>query len=206
MEKTIFLFRRKEGVRRSEFAKHYIERHAPLGARLTRCLMGYTVNLVESEGGPDAVTEHWVPSAMDLLTPSRAYATAEEFQRVLTDDRSFIGDFELYVVTEEELVIAAEPLATPLGRETPEAKAVWMYGDAGALPPPPRARRVIDNRVSRKLVYRGHEGWEAAASDIAIIRMAWAAGFDQFGASLSEALRLREYRFIAAPPAVPIFR
>ena len=200
MEKTVFLFQRKEGMRRSEFSEYYIQHHAPLGARLTRCLMGYTVNLVESEGGPDALTEHWVPAAMDLLTPSRAYATREEFEQVFADDRSFIGDFELYVVTEEEYVISAEPLDTPLGQETPEAKAVWMHSDAGTLAPPPGARRVIDNRVSHRLVYKGNEGWETLPSDVVMIRMAWASDFDKFGATLSEALRLREYRFIAAPP------
>lgn len=195
MEKTIFLFRRKDGLSRSEFGKHYIEVHAPLGARLTRCLLGYSVNLVESDGGPDAVTEHWVASAMDLVTPSRAYATTEDFQRVFTDDRSFIGEFELYVVVEETHVVPA----APLGRVTPEAKAVWMYGDANLVPSPPdSARRVVDNRVSHKLVYN-NESWETVATDIAVVRMAWAADLDKFGAGPSDALIVSEYRYIAAP-------
>ena len=200
MEKTIFLFRRKEGTSRAEFGEHYIQVHAPLGAHLTRCLLGYTVNLVEGEDGPDAITEHWVPAAMDLLTPSIAYASMEDFEKVFTDDRSFIGDFELYVVTDETDVVAADPLDSPLRQETGEAKAVWFYRHADDVPPPPPgARRVIDNHVGRKLAYRDDEGWEVLAPDCAVIRFAWGPDLDKSEASLSGATMVTEFRFIAAP-------
>lgn len=200
MEKTIFLFRRKDGVSRAEFDEHYIQVHAPLGKRLTRCLLGYTVNLVQNRERPDSVTEHWVPAAMDILTPSKAYASMEDFQQVFTDDRSFIGDMDLYVVESEEHVVAAEPLDSPLGQETCEAKAIWFYEkDSDVPPPPPGARRVIDNHVSRKMVYQNDGNWDSLAPGIAVIRMAWAPDFDRFGADLADAIRVREYRFIPAP-------
>lgn len=200
MEKTIFLFRRKDGVSRDEFAQHYIQVHAPLGKRLTRCLLGYTVNLVQNRESPDSVTEHWVPDAMDILTPSKAYASMQDFEQVFTDDRSFIGDMDLYVAGKEEHVVAAEPLDAPLGQETGEAKAIWFYKGSGDVPPPPPgARRVIDNHISRKMVYRNDGHWDSLAPDISVIRMAWAPDFESFGVDLTDAVKVREYRFIPAP-------
>ena len=55
MEKTIFLFQRHRDRTRDNFARHYINAHAPLGAKLTRSLLGYTVNLVENSRAPDAL-------------------------------------------------------------------------------------------------------------------------------------------------------
>ena len=76
MQKSIFLFRRKPDRSPDNFDHHYINNHAVLGKRLTRCLRGYTVNLLGGEGYPAAVTEHWVPSVMDLLTPAIAVCSA----------------------------------------------------------------------------------------------------------------------------------
>jgi hypothetical protein len=199
MEKTIFLFRRHKARSPDNFAAHYIGNHAPLGARLTRCLRGYTVNIVDGEGGPDAITEHWVDRASDLLTPEIAYATTADFQAVVADDRSlFDGMAELYVAV-EEIVHGGAPLDVPLAAPTPETKVVWFFADADAAPPiPAAARRVVDNRIGYRLVFT-ERGREKVASEIGLIRMAWGPGLPGSGPDLAKGTVVREYRFIAAP-------
>jgi hypothetical protein len=54
MDKLLFFFRRKDGLTRAEFHRHYLEQHAPLGLRVTMTMAGYTVNLVDSESEVDA--------------------------------------------------------------------------------------------------------------------------------------------------------
>ena len=198
MEKTIFLFTRKASRTRGNFNEHYINHHAPLGARLTRVLIGYTVNLVLNKEWPDAVTEHWVPAAMDIVTPSIAYATPEDFEAVLTDDQSLFDAFELYVVRAEKELTPLAVLDHPREEARPETKLLWMYTDAEALPPSPsRARRAVDNFVSHKLVYKGGTEWEKAPSDVAVFRMAWGPNLDTV--SSGECLILEEHPQIAAP-------
>lgn len=209
MEKTIFLMRRNDARTNADFAEHYLHHHAILGKTLTSpsVLLGYTVNIVlrGSAGAPDALTEHWLPRAIDLLTPSIAYASKEDFRRLLADDQSLFSGFDLYVISNEKVVVPGKPLDSPLGEKTPEAKTVLMYSDASHLPPPPPgARRVIDNIVSHKLVYANvNYGqmnipfWEVAPSDIAVFRMVWAKDH-----SVSDGMRglaLDEYREIPAP-------
>ena len=200
MEKTIFLFRRKASRSRDDFKQHYIHAHAPLGARLTRCLLGYTVNIVATEGGPDAVTEHWLPKATDLLTPTVAYATPEDFQQVVADDRTLFDGFGLYVVDRETYVVPGAPLDGPLGQATPEAKIVWFYRDADQAPPPPAgARRVVDNRVRCKLVFTEDGARAEVAPEFALIRMAWAPDLAQLGAAAHDALVVEEHRMLTPP-------
>lgn len=200
MEKTIFLFRRKASRSPADFKQHYVRAHAPLGARLTRCLLGYTVNIAQTEGGPDAVTEHWLPRAMDLLTPDVAYATREDFQQVVDDDRTLFDGFELYVVDRETCVVPGDPPAAPLGEASPGVKAVWLLADAGQAPPPPAgARRVVDNRVRCKLVFAADGARIEAPAEFALIRMAWAADLASLGAAAADALVVEEYRFLPAP-------
>ena len=199
MEKTIFLFHRKKERSPEDFARHYIEQHAPLGARLTRCLLGYTVNIVQTEAGPDAITEHWLPAAQDLLTPGKAYATRQDFEAVVADDRSLFDGFELYVVVKETYPVPAQPLDAPLAQMTPETKLVWMYSDAKAAPSPPAgARRVVDNHLGYKLVYEG-TARKKVAPEFQLIRMAWASSLDRIGSAASNAIIVKEYRFIPAP-------
>jgi hypothetical protein len=198
MEKTIFLFQRHRDRTREDFARHYINAHAPLGARLTRSLLGYTVNLVENEPGPDAITEHWLAKATDLLTPDIAYATREDFDAVVADDRTLFSDSVLHVVVAETYPITAELKAAPLGTQTPEIKAIWLYADASKAPPPPTgARRVVDNRVGYKLVFENGKR-NQVAPDYELIRMAWADNKTAFG-DTANAIIVKEYRFITAP-------
>jgi len=63
MEKTIFLFRKHRDRSAADFARHYIHNHAPLGGRLTRCLLGYTVNIVDRTGGADVALAAAAPGA-----------------------------------------------------------------------------------------------------------------------------------------------
>ena len=199
MEKTIFLFTRHPGRTPADFAEHYITHHAVLGRTLTRCLTGYAVNLNEGEGWPDAVTEHWCPSAMDLLTPLKAYATMADFETVLADDRTMFAGFALYVVDREVEVVAAEPLPFVVGEETGECKTVSMLASADALPPPPPgARRVVDSHVSYRLAYdEALRRMAPVPSDIAVFRMAW--GPDGAALGGEDSLLVREYRQIAPP-------
>jgi hypothetical protein len=199
MEKTIFLFKRHKNRDREDFAHHYVTNHAPLGTRLTRCLLGYSVNIVERDCEYDAITEHWVSLASDLLTPEIAYATPEDFEAVVRDDRTLFDGSDLYVATKETYPVPGEPLASPLGAQTPEAKLIWFYGDAAAAPPPPpAARRVVDNHIGYKLVWKP-EGRLSIAPDIRLIRMAWGASVEAFGADTTAAIVVREHCFIAPP-------
>ena len=199
MEKTIFLFKRHKDRSREDFAHHYINNHAPLGARLTRCLLGYTVNIVDNNNGPDAITEHWLGAAMDLLTPDIAYATREDFNAVVADDRTLFDGFSLYVVVEETYPISAEPRHAALGSKTPESKLVWLYPNAKVAPPPPTgARRVVDNRVGYKLAYVNGIRTQVAP-DVELIRMAWFSSADALGQQAADAVKVSEYCFIRAP-------
>ncbi|HKT84744.1 MAG TPA: hypothetical protein VJQ77_01515 [Novosphingobium sp.] len=199
MEKSIFFFRRKPDRTPEDFAHHYITNHAPLGKRLTQGLRGYTVNIINTDGFPAAVTEHWVPDVMHLLTPSRAYASAEDFNQVLQDDQSLFSGFDLYVVTQERTVVPGPTIDSPLEQRTPGTKLIWTYADAGNLPPPASsAYRVVDNLVSHKLVLTDSYDWEVADAGFEIIRMAWTVD-DDLGKEASGALSAAEYRFIAAP-------
>ena len=199
MEKSIFFFRRKPDRTPANFAHHYITNHAPLGKRLTRCLRGYTVNIVDTDGFPAAVTEHWVPAVMDILTPSIAYASDEDFMTVVEDDQTLFSGFDLYVVTQERVVLPGD-IDAPLEQRTPGVKLISTHADADNPPPPPAgAWRVVDNLVSHKLVMTDSHAWEVADAGFQILRMAWYATAQDVGADAAGALKTAEYRFIAAP-------
>ena len=199
MEKTVFLFQRNLNRDPDDFARHYIGNHAPLGKKLTRTLLGYAVNIIKSDAPIDSVTEHYVDQALDLVTPEISYATPEDFQQVLEDDRSFLHDDKpLYVVVSETERVAGEPLDSPLGEKTPEAKAIWFFANADDVPAPPAgARRVVDSTVGYRLQHTGG-GWERLPPDIAVIRSAWASDVSRLG-DTSNALVVDEYRMIPVP-------
>ena len=136
MDKLIFLFRRKQGLTRKEFFDHYLDVHAPLGKRVTQTMRGYTVNLVDTEGGLDAVTEIWTESAADFMDPAKSFATPEDAAELMADHDSFLGPFEAYVV--EEKIVSGEVPDAPLG----------AVGPSGAQR---RGHRVAVRRVSRPL-------------------------------------------------------
>ncbi len=198
MEKTIFLFWRHQNRSKADFARHYIERHAPLGARLTRTLLGYTVNIVEGDGGPDAITEHWLADAMDLLTPDRAYATREDFDAVVADDRTLFREMVLHVAVRETQPVPGEASGAAPGQPTPGAKIIWLYPDASKVPPPPQARRVVDSHIGYKLVFEDGVR-KQVKPDFELIRMAWIGDRIGSGSSPTGAIVTREYPFIREP-------
>ena len=202
-EKVIWLFGRRKDYSRDYYQRHYVEKHAPLGVRLTRGRPGYTVNLVETEGGPDAITEQWVTSAENLSAPEQIYDKPEDFAQVRADRMNDRRD--LYVV--DERILRGMPVDSPLGRPNPAAKVVWFYDDAANAPPPPAgAQRVVDNRVLRYVARdeqnaprdRRSGAWPARPSRVALIRMAWAADLGQIEGA-SDGLVVTEYRFLPSP-------
>jgi hypothetical protein len=199
MEKTIFVFQRHKDRSKADFAQHYIECHAPLGARLTRVLLGYTVNIVNESTGPDAITEHWMPKAEELLTPDRAYATREDFEAVVKDDRTLFSSNALYVAVRETQPIPGDaPLVEP-GQPTPQTKLIWLYADAATAPPPPAwALRVLDNHIGYQLVSTD-TGRKQVESPYQLIRMAWAPLGAVLDSVPSGAICVTEYTFIRAP-------
>jgi len=185
MDKLIFLFRRKEGLTRKEFFDHYLDVHAPLGKRVTQTMRGYTVNLVDTESGLDAVTEIWTESAADFMDPAKSFATPEDAAELMADHDSFLGPFEAYIV--EEKIVSGEVSDAPLGAVGPSSKLVSLHHDAHPLSDDPGAALgVVENRVVQKITPDGR--------DFALIRLVWAPDAEAFGALEDDAVLVREYR------------
>ena len=142
MDKLIFLFHRKDGLTREEFAEHYLDVHAPLGLRVTVTMDGYTVNLVDSDddGAHDAITEVWTASSADFFDPAKSFATPEDAKQLMTDHDSFIGPFDTYLV--EERVVRGDA-------EVPDGvKRVSCYLEGDTVPEPgPGVTDVLEHRV-----------------------------------------------------------
>lgn len=200
MEKSIFFFRRKPDRSPAEFDHHYINNHAPLGKRLTRCLLGYTVNLLGTDGYPGAVTEHWVPAVMDILTPAIAYESMDDFNAVFVDDQSLFSGFELFVVTSENIVTDGPIPSAPLDQRTPGIKLIERFADAASLPPPHAgAARVVDNIVSHELKMTDDYSWNTSKAEMDVIRMSWFEDQADIGKIDGIGWLTQEYRFIAPP-------
>ncbi len=72
MIKTVALLRRKEGVSREEFAKHYEEVHAPLALKhlpmIKRYIRNHVFDVPGMEGPDfDCMSEFWFDSVEDAL-------------------------------------------------------------------------------------------------------------------------------------------
>jgi hypothetical protein len=164
LDKVVFFFTRKDGLTREEFHDHYLGHHAPLGLRVTQTMDGYTVNLVDSEGAVDAVTEIWTASIADFFDPSKSFATEDDAQTLMADHDSFIGPYTAYAV-DEQVVAGALPDA-PLGEVAPGAKVFARYASADTLPEPPAdATFVVDQRVTQVLV--------PGSPELAVVRTMW---------------------------------
>lgn len=200
MQKTVFFFHRHPDRDIEDFRRHYLGNHAILGRRLTRILRGYTVNLVVGDGshGPDAVTEHWVDDAMDLVRQEISYASDEDARAVATDDRTlFTGMAEPYVVVEEREIVPRDAYAYPLEKATPGFKIVTLHEDPDDLPEiASGATRVVDGIVGHVLRWSG-ESFSEAPSNVAVIRMTWT---DSDHGHPDGAIVTREHRFITPHP------
>lgn len=199
-DKLLYLFYRRPDITRAEYQRKYVELHAPLGMQYFRGVIGYTVNLVLSAGGPDAVTELWVPSAVDQLDPGKSLKPyqPEDMARVEADQKARGGTMIGFVV--DEAVLRGRPIDYEVGR-TPDTKFVWLYHRGQPVPPPPQgAWRVVDNRVLHNPDGPITNGkWTEGNSDITLIRMAWASDAAQLGNDAAGAMIVTEWRFRPSP-------
>lgn len=181
MDKLVFLFHRKDGLTRDEFWEHYLDVHAPLGLRVTVTMDGYTVNLVDTEGGdtPDAITEVWTASATDFFDPAKSFATPEDAQQLMADHDSFIGPYDAYQV--DERVVRGS------GTAAQGAKRIACYLEGDPVPAPgPGVTDVVEHRVVRAL--------NPDAPAYATIVSMWAPTTGELDRSTGVAYDVREYR------------
>ena len=187
MDKVLFLFQRKNGLTHEEFAEHYLEVHAPLGQRVTVTMVGYTVNIVESDDddAPDAITEIWTASMADFFDPAKSFATPEDAAELMADHDSFIGPYDAYAV-EERVIVGGAPEG-PLGTRAAGVKVVSLYRDEAEVPPPSMgATRVVDQRVL--------QGITPDAPPLALIRSTWATDAAALGVLTPDDHLVGEYR------------
>ncbi len=185
LDKVVFFFTRKDGLTREEFHDHYVHQHAPLGLRVTQTMAGYTVNLVDSAGQVDAVTEVWTAAMADFFDPSKSFATEDDAKALMADHDSFIGPYDAYAV--EDVVVQGALPDAPLGEIAPGTKVFVRYRSTDDLPAPPDdATYVVDQRVVQTVT--------PGSPDLAVVRTMWFAdgvATDGFG---TDALVTREVR------------
>jgi hypothetical protein len=193
MDKLVFVFRRKPGATREAFHDHYLTVHSGLGLKHKQGLLGYTVNLLQTEADFDALTEIWNPSSDEFL--GAATNVGEGAEAIVADHLSFMGPQDTYAV--EERIVKDGALTSPLGSATPGVKRVTFHRRGEPLPEPAAgAHRVVDNVVSR-MILRGDRFVDDAhpADDVAVIRTSWATSADDLDAAGSDAVLVNEYRF-----------
>lgn len=117
MIKALAFIRRKAGVSREEFARHYEEIHAPLGMRLIPSMRGYTRNHVLSALGSDVafdcITTFWYDSleaALDVVN----FAQSDAGKPLRDDEDTFMDSSKTVSVVVEEQITRRPPLR---GRE-----------------------------------------------------------------------------------------
>lgn len=95
MIKSISMIRRKPGISREEFMRHYEEVHAPLALRVLTGLRKYVRNYVTGErlGGEadfDVVSEFWYDNEDDIKATVAFYQSPAG--QVLRDDEALFMD------------------------------------------------------------------------------------------------------------------
>lgn len=106
MIKTIALIRRKPGMSREEFIRHYEDVHAPLAMACLPGLKGYVRNFVVTPpGGPepdfDVVSEFWFEDAA-ALQAVRAFLRTEAARELREDEARFIDSASIRACAVEE--------------------------------------------------------------------------------------------------------
>ena len=108
MVKTIALIKRKAGISREEFVRHYEEVHAPLALKHLPMIRKYVRNhIFENPGaeGPgfDCITELWLDSnedVKDLLN----FVQSEEGQVIRDDEEKFLDrENTKFIMVEEKI-------------------------------------------------------------------------------------------------------
>ncbi len=94
MIKTVAFLKRKEGVSREEFARHYEESHAPLALKHLPMIKKYVRNhVVDIPGmeGPDfdCMSEFWFESIEDAMKVAE-WAQSDAGQVIRDDENKFM--------------------------------------------------------------------------------------------------------------------
>jgi len=110
MVKEMLLIRRKPGMSREDFIKHYEEVHAPLILRMCPYVKKYARNYVQSgvmgEAGFDCITEVWYEDMAGFQALGQLY-TAEEGKPIRESEASFLDESSMVVVLVDENVSEA---------------------------------------------------------------------------------------------------
>lgn len=111
MSKLLFLCTRRAGVSHADYARHLVERHAPLALRHHPALRRYVLNVVDEplDGAEalDSLNALHVDSLVDF--EARAYDSPEG-ERLVTEDRArFLGGAAGYATEERVFASCAEP-------------------------------------------------------------------------------------------------
>ena len=93
MIKTIALIKRKEGITREEFARHYEEVHAPLALKHLPMIKRYIRNHISDIPGVkgpdfDCISEFWFDSIEDAIKVQE-YVESETGREIRKDEARF---------------------------------------------------------------------------------------------------------------------
>ena len=111
MLKMIALLTRKEGLSHEDFARHWVETHAPLAHGVPGILRYVQSHIVGEQTRPDipttavdvdGIAELWFD---DKAALERAHGTAE-MKRLLADGALFIGGIKTLLVEEKQIIPA----------------------------------------------------------------------------------------------------
>ena len=106
MIKEMLLVKRKEGLSKEDFVKHYEEVHAPLIMKMCPSVKQYTRNYVQhaltgGEPGFDCITAVWYEDAAGLKALAGIY-TLDEGKVIRDSEASFMDESKLVAVLVDE--------------------------------------------------------------------------------------------------------
>ena len=110
MLKEMLLIKRKEGLSKEDFVKHYEEVHAPLIMKMCPSVKKYTRNYVQhaltgGEPGFDCITEVWYEDAAGLKALAGLYSS-DEGKVIRDSEASFLDQSKLVAMLVDEKVAA----------------------------------------------------------------------------------------------------
>ena len=107
MIKTVAFIKRKAGVSREEFARHYEEVHVPLAMKhfpFRKYLRNYVIKQPEAEEPDfDCVTEVWFET-MDDCQAAAEFSASKEYKVIADDEEKFMDRNSIlaFIVEERE--------------------------------------------------------------------------------------------------------